>query len=279
MQEFICEFIYCILRSKQLSAPSSTNCVLETHFLLHRALICHPAVPERSCTSFSSDCMASTSFQHPCTSTSKCCEPRNFTRAQTCRWWRSTDGRDVAWSVWSHSWSVDILGPVIVNGSGHLSLRYALHGYVCRQAPREAHDGRRAIGWASAGAWRPKPRAAFLKEKEAPAHCGRCRLPLLNVSLPPVPFPPAAHFRLEQLQLSTWQFDCAALLWCAPLNRCDNAHGMQVEVPEGTVLCFNPTCEVECYVSSAIPNRWYIFKTKKVVLKKVSGTFFSGQLS
>ena len=43
------------------------------------------------------------------------------------------------------------------------------------------------------------------------------------------------------------------------------AHGMQVEVPEGTVLCFNPSSlpsdEFACYVQGAIPYRWYHLKT------------------
>ena len=50
-----------MMMSKSRSAPSRANCVLETHW---GALICHPAVLERKCTSFSLSYM-SMSFQHP----------------------------------------------------------------------------------------------------------------------------------------------------------------------------------------------------------------------
>ena len=59
------------------------------------------------------------------------------------------------------------------------------------------------------------------------------------------------------------------------------AHGMQVEVPEGTVLRFHPTSHSPDELSRMLTVEFHvggiIFETKEVVLEKVPGTFFYTQ--
>ena len=60
------------------------------------------------------------------------------------------------------------------------------------------------------------------------------------------------------------------------------AHGMQVEVPEATVLRFHPTSlspyELSCILTVEFHVAGIIFVTKEAVLEKVPGTFFSSNI-